>query len=232
MRWILDEKELLEVVEGTEVAPTVPADGEASPTLQGEYETRLATWNKKMKKARSTIGASVTPSVMIYIDGMDDPAKMWKVLADRYNPKSQATLLQLVREFMTAKKDDSIDMKHYFQQVQRLKRQVEEQGEKIFDIIYNSILLNSVPDDYKITVSILKSQEKLNPMVIINRLLEETRKIYGTGGGDTKVALMSNSSLGNSTEKTKKKDATKINLKSTSCGKNGHVEIDCWTKHP
>ena len=64
---------------------------------------------------------------MTYIDGMDDPAKMWKVFADRYNPKSQATLLQLVREFMTAKKDDSIDMEHRLQRVQRLKRQVEEQ---------------------------------------------------------------------------------------------------------
>jgi hypothetical protein len=233
LRWILDEKELLEVVEGTEVAPTVPADGEASPTLQGEYETRLATWNKKMKKARSTIGASVTPSVMTYIDGMDDPAKMWKVLADRYNPKSQATLLQLVREFMTAKKNDSVDMEHHLQRVQRLKRQVEEQGEKISDTIYNSILLNSVPDEYKITVSILESQDNLTPTVIINRLLEETRKIYGNGASsDVKVALMSNSSPGNPAGKAKKKDPTKINLKCTSCGKNGHVEADCWTKHP
>jgi Reverse transcriptase (RNA-dependent DNA polymerase)/gag-polypeptide of LTR copia-type/Integrase core domain len=231
LRWILDEKELLEVVEGKETEPAaLPA--QASDTLKSEYEMKLATWNKKMKKARSTIGASVTPSVMTYIDGMDDPAKMWQVLADRYNPKSQATLLQLVREFMTAKKDDSIDMEHHLQRVQRLKRQVEEQGEKISDTIYNSVLLNSVPDDYKITVSILESQEKLTPTTIINRLLEETRKIYGAGGGDTKVALMSNSSSGNPAGKTKKKDTTKINLKCTSCGKNGHVEADCWTKHP
>ena len=131
-----------------------------------------------------------------------------------------------------AKKDDFIDMEHHLQCVQCLKRQVEEQGEKISDTIYNSILLNSVPDDYKITVSILESQEKLTPTTIINRLLEETRKIYGAGGGDTKVVLMSNSSSGNSGRKNQKKDATKINLKCTSCGKNGHVEIDCWTKHP
>jgi gag-polypeptide of LTR copia-type/GAG-pre-integrase domain len=119
-------------------------------------------------------------------------------------------------------------MEHHLQRVQRLKRQVEEQGEKISDTIYNSVLLNSVPDDYKITVSILESQEKLTPTIIINRLLEETRKIYGAGSGDTKVALMSNSSSG----KTKKKEATKVNLKCTSCGRNGHVEADCWTKHP
>ena len=121
LTWILDEKELLEIVEGKEVKPLAPEGDDVLPTLQSEYETSLAIWNKKMKKARSTIGASVTSSVMTYIDGMDDPAKMWKVLADRYNPKSQATLLQLVREFMTAKKNDSIDMEHHLQRVQRLK---------------------------------------------------------------------------------------------------------------
>ena len=118
-------------------------------------------------------------------------------------------------------------MEHHFQYVQRFKRQVEEQEEKISDTIYNSILFNSVADDYQITVSIFESQEKLTSTIIINRLLEETRKIYGTGSGDTKVALMSNSFLRNSSRKNKKKDATKMNLKCTSCGKNGHVEIDC-----
>jgi len=121
LKWILDEKDLLEIVEGKEVKPVAPEGEEVSAASQIEYESRLASWSKKMKKARSTIGASVTPSVMTYIDRMDDPAKMWKVLADRYNLKSQATLLQLVREFMTAKKDDSIDMEHHLQRVQRLK---------------------------------------------------------------------------------------------------------------
>ena len=108
LKWILDEKDLLDIVEGKETEPSVGDE---------EYDTQLATWRRKMKKARSTIGASVTPSVMTYIDGMDDPAKMWAMLAERYNPKSQTTLLQLVRELMTAKKDDSIDMEHHHQRV-------------------------------------------------------------------------------------------------------------------
>jgi hypothetical protein len=86
LKWILDEKDLLDIVEGKETEPSVGDE---------EYDTKLATWKRKMKKARSTIGASVTPSVMTYIDGMDDPAKMWAMLAERYNPKSQTTLLQL-----------------------------------------------------------------------------------------------------------------------------------------
>ncbi|TMC14556.1 MAG: DDE-type integrase/transposase/recombinase, partial [Chloroflexi bacterium] len=232
LRWILDEKELLDIVDGTEPKPIPNRDPveAAKPAVQAEFEKALSLWNRKMKKARSLIGASVSSSVMTYIEGMDDPAKMWEELENRYNPKSQATLLQVVREFMLAQKDDSINMEHHLQRVQRLKRQVEEQGEKISDTIYNSVLLNSVPDDYKITVSILESQDNLTPTIIINRLLEETRKIYanGSSGSDVRVALYT--SLSGKSEKSG--NDSKRNLKCTGCGKDGHVEADCWTKHP
>lgn len=144
-------------------------------------------------KARSTIGSSVSSSVMTYFEGMKYPAKMWKELENRYKPQvSKLRFLQAVREFILARKDDSIDMEHHLQRVQRLKRQVEEQGKKISDTIYNSVLLSTVPEDYKITVNSLESQDMLTPTIIINRLLGETRKIYanGTSGStDIRVAL-------------------------------------------
>src|SRR5947199_5627870 len=235
LRWILDEKELLDIVDGTEPKPIPNRDPveAAKPVVQGEFEKALSLWNRKMKKARSLIGASVSSSVMTYIEGMDDPAKMWEELENRYNPKSQATLLQVVREFMLAQKDDSINMEHHLQRVQRLKRQVEEQGEKISDTISNSVLLNSVPDDYKITVSILESQDNLTPTIIINRLLKETRKIYANGSSESDVRVALYTSLsGKSDRNSKSGNDSKRNLKCTGCDKDGHVEADCWTKHP
>ena len=175
LKWILDEKDLLELVEGKETAPVATEE--------------LAAWNKKVKKARSILGSSVTASVMTYIEGMMDPAAMWRELEQRYNPKSQVTLLQLVREFMTARKDDSMDMEHHLQRIKSLKQRIEEQGEAISDTMYNSVLLNSLPDDYKIVISILEATPDLTPTIIINRILEENRKIYGAGGESSKVAL-------------------------------------------
>ena len=78
IKWILDEWELLEIVEGKEKKPE---DGED-----------LAVWSKNAKKARSIIGASISASVMTYIEGMMDPAVMWTTLEDRYNPKTKTTL--------------------------------------------------------------------------------------------------------------------------------------------
>src|SRR5579859_5044667 len=88
------------------------------------------------------------------------------------------------------------------QRVQRLKRQCEEQGETISDTIYNGILLNSVPEDFKIAVSILESQDQLTPTSIINCLLEESRK-SAPEGSKPGIALLTESkkSKGKSTNK-------------------------------
>ena len=84
---------------------------------------------------------------------------MWKILEERYNPKTQTTLIQMLREFMTAAMNSGENMEQHLQRVQRLKRQVEEQGEKILDTVYNTILLNSLPEEYKVAVSILEAQD-------------------------------------------------------------------------
>jgi hypothetical protein len=181
LRWILDERDLWELVNGEEVRPTVsttqPQQSEQSSTATGDIN-KLTAWTKKAKKARSIIGSSITASVMTYIEGIDNPVDMWTTLADIYNPKTQTTLLQTVREFMTVKMEDG-DMEKHLQRVKRLKRQVEEQGEKVSDTVYNGILLNSVPDDYNIAVNILESQDRLTPEMIINRLMEASRKHGG-----------------------------------------------------
>jgi hypothetical protein len=58
----------------------------------------------------------------------------------------------MLREFMTATMESDVTMEQHLQRVQRLKRQVEEQGEKISDTVYNAVLLNSVPEKFRILV--------------------------------------------------------------------------------
>jgi len=88
LRWILDERDLWELVEGTErkpeppvVAATMSTTGEPTgvQTTQAttEYQEQLAAWTKKAKKARSIIGSSISASTMVYIEGIDNPMEMW-----------------------------------------------------------------------------------------------------------------------------------------------------------
>ena len=115
LRWILDERDLLEIVEGTEQKPTPPeepasaSEGTATATsgsiaeARETYQESLAAWTKKSKKARTIIGSSISASIMIYIEGINNPAEMWKTLQEKYSPKTQTTLLQTFREFIETK---------------------------------------------------------------------------------------------------------------------------------
>jgi uncharacterized protein YeeX (DUF496 family) len=149
---------------------------------------------------------------------------MWRILEERYNPKTQMTLLQTLREFMTATMESGVNMEQHLQRVQRLKRQVEEQGEKISDTVYNTILLNSLPEEYKVAVSILEAQDQLTPAIIINRIMEEYRKISAEDAGKIKMAML--------TKHQKEKSQTKNQSVCTHCQKKGHTEEKCWIAHP
>jgi hypothetical protein len=152
---------------------------------------------------------------------------MWQILEQQYNPKTQTTLLQTIREFMTATMEYGVNMEQHLQQVQRLKRQVEEQGEKVSDTMYNSILLNSVPEEYKIVVSILEAQDQLTPTIIINRIMEEYRKLGAEDAGRINMAMLTKHRKGK-LSRDHQLDGPTCN----HCNKQGHTEDRCWTAHP
>ena len=199
LEWILDEKDLWEVVNGTEQKPVrvTVAGSSTDPTTppmaadEAAFQERVKEFIAKAKKARSIIGSSILASVMVYIEGMNNPAQHnWRTLETKYNPRTRTTLLQMIRQFMTIKMQDGDDMEKHLQRIQRLKCQCEEQREAISDTVYNGILLNSVPEEFKIAVSILESQETLTPISIINRLLEEWRKLADGASDQGAVAMV------------------------------------------
>jgi hypothetical protein len=256
LQWILDERNLWDIVQGKEQRPTAPtapttsaATTEAAapavdPEATAEYETKLEDFTLRSKKARSTIGASISASIMVYIEGMTDPAVMWQTLEEKYNPKTQTTLFQIIRQFMNVKMSEGDNMEKHLQNVQSLKRKCEEQGERISDNVYVAILLNSVSEEYKIAVTILESQAELTPTLIINRLMEEYRKnVTGTGGSLSKMVMAlltkqreKNQSKSKSNQKGKSSPDTQSSSSSneecTHCARKGHSEPKCWVKYP
>ena len=155
-----------------------------------QYEEKLEEWMKKAKKAQKMIISTISPSVMTYVEGTKDPVEMWMILEGRYKPKTRITLRQLQRQFnMMKMTDDDGDMEKHLQRVERLKRQIEEQGEQISDSSYVSVLLNCAPPRYNVQISILEAQDDVTSTIIINRLLEEYRKFLITKLEETKMAM-------------------------------------------
>src|SRR5438045_2746762 len=201
-----------------------------------EYETAIAAWTKKAKKARKLIISTISPSVMTYVEGTRDPAEMWAILEGRYRPKTRVTLRQLQRQFNTIKMmDDDGDMEKHLQKVERLKRQVEEQGEKISDSNYVSVLLNCAPPRYDVQISILEAQDNVTSTIIINRLLEEYRKFLAARPEKTMMAMLTNQGKGANQKGGKSKSGrnpSKFDGKCYYCNKQNHKEDQCWIKHP
>jgi hypothetical protein len=229
LQWILDERNLWDIVNGTETRPRRPAAPSTSagegattaplqvdPAAMTEYETKLEDFVIRSKKARSTIGASISASIMVYIEGLTDPAEMWRILEEKYNPRTQTTLFQIIRQFMNVKMGEGDNMEKHLQNVQTLKRKCEEQGEEISDNLYTAILLNSVSEEYMIAVAILESQEELTPASILNRLMEEYRKVHGNGNGiKSRIALTAAATDG------------MANIECFYCGQLGHMKREC-----
>src|SRR5271155_207728 len=243
----LDDQDLWEVVKGKEERPQPPITPTSAPqssdqaatdaaSAMEEYETKLEAWTKKAKKARKMIISTISPSVMTYVEGTKDPAEMWTILEGRYKPKTRVTLRQLQRQFNTMKMmDDDGDMEKHLQKIERLKRQIEEQGEQISDSSYVSVLLNCAPARYDVQVSILEAQDDVTSGTIINRLLEEYRKYQAERPEEKKMALLTNQSRQANQKggKSKKNSSSpRFNGNCNHCNRQGHKEAQCWIKHP
>src|SRR5271170_1990406 len=246
----LDDQDLWEVVKGKEERPQPPITPTSAPqsseqaataatAAMEEYETKLEAWTKKAKKARKMIISTISPSVMTYDEGTRDPAEMWTILEGRYKPKTHVTLRQLQRQFNTMEMmDDDGDMEKHLQGVERLKRQIEEQGEQISDSSYVSVLLNCAPSRYDVQISILEAQDNVTSTIIINRLLEEYRKFLIIRPAETKMAMLTNQRKGTNQKGGKSKSgknsppSSKFDGKCNHCSKLGHKEDQCWIKHP
>ena len=257
IEWILDERGLWEVVIGLEKAPawsehasgtsgnpatTAAAAAAASPMISdraamaSDYQSALRAFEKKCKRARTVLGTTITDSVMTYIEGEKDPAKMWRILEDKYNPKSKVTLVQKIRELTMVKLDPGADLEAHIQRMVRLRRIVEEQGEKVSDTFFIGILLNSLSDDYAVVTSIIEGQADLPPDQVINKLMEEYRKRAQAGDSDAiamKMRSISNGTAKNQSGWRNRNTQYPINtVKCTVCRKEGHDEPRCWIKHP
>src|SRR5271169_6587745 len=240
----LDDQDLWEVVKGIDKKPERPVTPTTSTSTSqtteltaaetAEYENKLETWTKKAKKARKMIISTISPSVMTYVEGTRDPAEMWEILEGRYRPKTRVTLRQLQRQFNTIKMvDDDGDMEKHLQKIERLKLQIEEQGEQISPSSYISVLLGCAPSRYDVPISILEAQDDVTSAIIINRLLEEYRKFLAARPEKTLMAMLTNQGGKGANQKGGKSKNAKAKFDGNCyhCNKQNHKEDQYWIKH-
>ena len=132
----MTEKSLWNEVKPVDTESTASTSEDAS-TVSTTATAKAATEKAQRKnKAMSIIVSSILASVSVYVEDETDPREMWKILRDRYAPKTKTVLRQLVREFMTTKMMEDTELETHLQQMQCLKRQIKEQGMQVPEPIY------------------------------------------------------------------------------------------------
>ena len=121
IRHILKERELFNIVDGSETAPVFSGTGPATEA----HETKAADFNKKVTKACSILVSTITLPLIMYIEELDDPVEIWKVLRKRYSLRTQTTLLQTIREFTGTRMLEGESIEKCLQNMQALKRRLE-----------------------------------------------------------------------------------------------------------
>ena len=122
---------------------------------------------------------------MTYIENKDDPVRIWSVLHDIFDPKSDITLAEALRYIVTLRMADDGDMKAHIYDFMAGKRQVEELGVIFMNIVYCTFFMLLMTTMYQMMVTAIESQAGVMLEAAQNPLLEEwhKRKAQSKGGG-------------------------------------------------
>jgi len=81
----LDDQDLWDMVTGKKVISMPLATTEDEPsqiqqpstaTMPEDHEAQLELWSRKVKRARKIIISTISPSIMVYVEGKKNPAEM------------------------------------------------------------------------------------------------------------------------------------------------------------
>ena len=199
----LIEDRLWNIVTGTEAEP------------EGEND-RPKYWLRK-DRALATIVLAVEPS-LLYLLGPDpdDPAVIWKKLADQFQKKTWSNKLALRRKLYGLKLKEGQPIQKHVKSMTEVFDELATIGDPLDDEDRVIHLLASLPKSYDMLVTALEALPEVPEIeVVTERLLHEERKQKDT---DSKVEVKAMTSIHRYNGK---------GPKCHHCGKYGHMKREC-----
>ena len=184
MKMILKERRVWRVVTGEETKPdsTAAIYESASETTslgqQTPYERDLAAFEEKLDKANAVLFATISPSIIADVHGIENPSAVWKVLEQRYAPKTDMSRMTAWMNFINAKINDNELVPNYLLRLARYKIRCEECGSTVDETMYKSLMLNSLPEEYNaVKANARVSSNMMTAEEVKDQILEQYRVI-------------------------------------------------------
>ena len=202
---------LWNIANGTEVAPE---DNDARRKFQIRSDRALAL-----------IVLSVEPSLLYLLGDPQDPAIVWKNLADQFQKKTWANKLALRRKLYALKLKENGNVQQHIKSMMEIFEELNIIGDPIEEEDRVVHLLASLPEPFDMLVTALESNSEVPKLeTVTERLLHEERKLKEKIHDNDDCypkALMVNKKYG------QKVFANQTGPKCYHCGKIGHIKRNC-----
>jgi gag-polypeptide of LTR copia-type/Zinc knuckle len=211
MAAMLVEKDLWDVVDGTETQPAGSANSKA-----------VRAFAKKQQLAHAKLILNIDKSQLPHTR-YDDPKEIWESLQKVHQARGFATRLSLRRCFLYMRKRDDQPMVSWISAVKNAAFQLEAAGVTIIDEDVILALTEGLPESYSTLIVALDSipADDLTLDIVITRLLnEEVRQVQAAKSESERME-------GALAAIAKKKKTPIAEITCYNCDGKGHYQNDC-----
>ena len=219
MEMILDEKDLWDIVEGTEKAPPIGSD-----------EKVILAFKKRERMAFRILCTHLVDAQLQHVKSCKGAAEAWKTLCGIHETKGLANVLFLRRKFFTMKMQESDDLLQHINKVKTLADQLEALDVPVTEGDIVMTILESLPSSFENLIVAMETKDikELTLAYVTSRLMHEvTRKKEHQNAAVDNAALVAqhkNASGGESSH------ARGEPLLCFNCSKPNHLARNCWKK--
>ena len=215
MEMILDEKDLWDLVEGSEEAPSSGSDPKV-----------IAAFRKRERTAFRILCSHMVDAQIQHVKSCKGAAEAWKVLCGIHETKGLANVLFLRRKFFTMKMQETDDLLQHINKVKTLADQLDALDVPVTEGDIVMTLLESLPPSFENLIVAMETKDikELTLAFVTSRLMHEvTRKKEQQAMATDNAAMVAHHKHGGHSSRTQGEPPLCFN-----CGKPNHIARNCW----